>query len=222
MKKLAIATAALATLMSSQWAAAESDVNLAIPGPTTATARLDFQIVIPRVLFLQVGTGTVTSDNVAIDLLNFTVPAAILGNGTNVAGTGGNLTAGAVTVRVFGNNGNIDLTAGTNGPLNNGLAGDTIPWSEILVTSTAPATPAAGFIATAIPHPAIPLAAGPSTGAATTITATNKVVRQEGVWTFAYDNSAVYAAGTYGGAGPGSPNNAGTQNGRIVYTASLP
>ena len=222
MKKLAIAAAAATVMMIPQWAAAESDVNLTAAGPTTATARLDFSVVIPRVLFLQVGTGTALADNVAIDLLTFTVPAAILGNGANVAGTGGNLTNGAVTVRVFGNNGNISLTAGTNGPLTNGAAGDTIPWSEILVTSTAPGAPAAGFLATAIPHPAIPVAAGPSTGAATTINAVNKVVRQEGIWTFAYDNSAVYAAGTYGGAGPASPNNTGTNNGRILYTATLP
>ncbi|RZJ17208.1 MAG: hypothetical protein EOO54_16465 [Haliea sp.] len=187
MKKLAFSLAAVAALITPQWAAAESDVNLAAGPNSTATARLDFQIVIPRVLFLQVGTG-------------------------------GNLTGGAVTVRVFGNNGNIGLTATTNGALGNG-AGDTIPWSEILVTSAAAAAPAAGFLGAAIPHPAIPLT---GTGASTTITATNKVVRQEGVWTFAYDNTAVYAAGTYGGAGPASPNNIGLNNGRMLYTATLP
>lgn len=220
MTKFAFAAVAAAALaFASQSALAESDVNTAAGPNSTATARLDFQIVIPRVLFLQVGTGTTFADNTAIDLVSFNVPAGAIGNGVNVAGTGGNLTGGAVTVRVFGNNGNIGLTASTNGPLGNG-AGDTIPWSEILVTPTAPATPATGFLATAIPHPAIP--AGPGTGAATTLTATNKVVRQEGVWTFAYNNTAAYAAGTYGGAGPASPNNTGLNNGRIVYTATLP
>jgi hypothetical protein len=214
MKKLALATAAFAALAAPVAALAESDVNTAAGPNSTATARLDFSIVIPRVLFLQVGTGSVAplADNAAVDALVFTVPAASLGNGTDVAGTGGNLTGGAVTVRVFGNNGNITLTAGHAGPMTNGVATDTIPWSEILVTPTAPAAPAAGFIATAIPHPAIPVAAG--TGAATTLTAVNKVVRQEGVWTFAYDNTAAYAAGTYGGVN--------TNNSRMTYTATLP
>ncbi len=219
MKKLALALAAASALTVPMLAQAESDINTAAGPNSTATARLDFQIVIPRVLFLQVGTGTVLADNTAIDMVSFTVPAANLGNNTAIAGTGGNLTGGAVTVRVFGNNGNIGLTASTNGPLGNG-AGDTIPWSEISVAATAPTTPAAGFTATAITHPAIP--AGPGTGAATTLTATNKVVRQEGIWTFKYDNTTAYAAGTYGGAGPASPNNTGLNNGRIVYTATLP
>ena len=219
MKKLLAIAAAVAAITVPQVVRAESDVNLAAGPTTTATARLDFQIVIPRVLFLQVGTGTSLADNTAIDMISFNVPAANLGNGTDVAGTGGNLTGGAVTVRVFGNNGNIGLTAATNGALTNGAAGDTIPWSEIKVTSSAPTTPATGYLATAIAHPAIPAT---GTGAATTITATNKVVRQEGIWTFAYDNSAPYAAGTYGGAGPASPNNTGLNNGRILYTATLP
>lgn len=214
MKKLALAATAVAVLAAPISALAESDVNIVAGPNTTAAARLDFSIVIPRVLFLQVGTGSVAplADNVVVDALTFTVPAGNLGNGTNVAGTGGNLTGGAVTVRVFGNNGNIALTAGHLGPMTNGAAGDTIPWAEILPTSTAPVTPAAGFIATAIPHPAIPVAAG--TGAATTITAVNKVVRQEGIWTFAYDNTAAYAAGTYGGVN--------ANNSRLTYTATLP
>lgn len=218
MKKFAMTMIAAAAMGTTQWASAESDVNTTTPGPTTSTARLDFQIVIPRVLFLQVGTGTSLADNTAVDLLTFTVPAANLGDGTDINGTGGNLTGGAVTVRVFGNNGNIGLTATTSGALNNGAAGDTIPWSEILVTASAPTTPATGYLATAIAHPVIPAT---GTGATTTITATNKVVRQEGIWTFRYDNTIPYAAGTYGGAGAASPG-AGLNNGRIVYTASLP
>lgn len=207
MKKLLSLTAVAAALLAPQWAAAESDVNTAAGPNSTATARLDFRIVIPRVLFLQVGTGTVFTDNTAVDLIEFSVPAANLGDGTDVAGTGGNLTAGAVDVRVFGNNGNISLQAASGGgaDINNG-AGDTIPWTELLVTAAAGAG-GSGFTATSIPHPTI-------NGAATTITATNKVVRQHGTWTFAYDNTTAYAAGTYGGVN--------ANNGRITYTATLP
>lgn len=207
MKKLLSLTAVAAALLAPQWASAESDVNTAAGPNTTATARLDFQIVIPRVLFLQVGTGTVFADNTNVDLITFTVPAANLGDGTDVAGVGGNLTAGAVDVRVFGNNGNISLAAASGGGLdiNNG-SGDTIPWTELKVTAAAGAG-GSGFTAAAITHPTI-------NGTATTINATNKVVRQHGTWTFAYDNTTAYAAGTYGGVN--------TNNSRITYTATLP
>ncbi len=218
MKRLSL-TAAATALAFSGAAFAESNINTAAGPNTTATARLDFAIVIPRVLFLQVGTGTNLANNTAIDLLTFTVPAASLGNTIPVAGTGGNLTNGAVTVKVFGNNGDIGLTATTTGALNNGgVSPDTIPWSEINVVPSAPVAASLGYIATAIPHPAIPLT---GTGVSTSITATNKVVRQEGIWTFTYKNTVAYPAGNYGGAGAASPG-AGLNNGRILYTATLP
>lgn len=220
MKRLSLtAAAAVAALTFTGTVFAESNINTAAGPNSTATARLDFSIVIPRVLFLQVGTGTNLANNTAIDLLTFTVPAASLGNTVAVAGTGGNLTNGAVTVKVFGNNGDITLSASTMGALNNGGATpDTIPWSEIVVTPSAPGVASAGYIATAIAHPAIPLSGA---GVANTITATNKVIRQEGIWTFTYKNTVAYPAGTYGGAGAASPG-AGLNNGRIVYTATLP
>ncbi|MDB5941593.1 MAG: hypothetical protein JWQ13_1159 [Ramlibacter sp.] len=210
MKKLSLVAAVVAVLATPLTALAESDVNTAAGPNSTATARLDFTVVIPRVLFLQVGTGTNLTDLGTIDSLTFTVPAASLGDGTDIAGTGGDLTAGAVRVRVFGNNGNIGLTATSPGALTSGT--DTIPWSEILVTPTAPTVATSGYTAAVIAHPAIPTAAG--VGAATTITATNKVVREEGIWTFKYDNTVAYAAGSYGATG-------GT-NGRLVYTATMP
>lgn len=207
MKKLSLIAAAVAILATPLSVLAESDVNTAAGPNSTASAKLDFTVVIPRVLFLQVGTGTNLADNAAVDLLTFTVPAANLGDGTDIAATPA---AGAVTVKIFGNNGDIGLTSTTTGPMTN-AGGDTIPWSEILVTSAAAAVPAAGYTGAAIPHPTIPAAAG--TSAASTVTATNKVVRQQAVWTFAYDNTIAYAAGTYGTS---------TNFGRITYTATLP
>ncbi|MCY7319232.1 MAG: hypothetical protein LH617_10995 [Ramlibacter sp.] len=210
MKKLSLIAAAVAILATPLSALAESDVNTVAGPNSTASAKLDFTVVIPRVLFLQVGTGTNLADNTAVDLLTFTVPAASLGNGIDIVPTSPTVTAGAVTVRVFGNNGNISLTTTSPGAMTNATA-DTLPWSEIVVTATAAAVPAAGYLGAVIPHPPIPAAAG--TSAASTITATNKVVRQEGVWTFAYDNTVGYAAGTYGTS---------TNNGRLTYTATLP
>jgi hypothetical protein len=211
MKKLSYLAAAVAVLAMPLSALAESDVNTAAGPNSTAIAKLDFTVVIPRVLFLQVGTGTNMADNTAVDMLTFTVPAANLGDGTNIVPTSPTVTAGAVTVRIFGNNGDISLTTTSPGPMLN-TAGDQLPWSEILVTPTAAAAPAAGYLAAVIPHPPIPATA--TTSAASTITATNKVVRQEGVWTYAYDNTAGYAAGTYGATV--------ANKGRLTYTATLP
>lgn len=209
MNKLTRIAAVVAVLSLPFAVQAESDVNTLAGPNSTASARLDFTVVIPRVLFLQVGTGSNFADNGTIDLLTFTVPAASLGNGTDVAATPA---AGAVTVRVFGNNGDIGLTSTTTGPMTN-AAGDTLPWSEILVTSAASGAPAAGYLGAAIPHPTIPAAAGTSASFNVAVNSGPKVVRAEGVWTFAYDNSAAYAAGTYGTS---------ANNGRIVYTATLP
>src|SRR5438445_12495228 len=84
------------------FAHAESTFVTGTTGSTTA--HLDFQIVIPRFLYLQVGTGTLYANNTAIDLIKFTVSAAGVGTGaTGVTATGGDLTNGVVTAKVIGN-----------------------------------------------------------------------------------------------------------------------
>jgi hypothetical protein len=209
MKKLLLSAIAAAAVVAPQLASAESTLNTAAGANTTAAARLDFQITIPRVLFLQVGTsGGLFTDDTTVSLLSASVPVANVADGTNVAFTGGDAAAGAVNVRVFGNNGTISLlaTGAAAGLTNAAVGGDNIPWTELLVTPGAGAG-GAGFVGTSITHPTI-------NGAATSITATNKVVRQHGTWTFAYDNSQAYAAGTYGGVN--------TLNSRVTYTATLP
>jgi hypothetical protein len=177
-------------------------------GALTATARLDFQITIPRVLFLQVGTGTAFANNTTIDLVTFTPTAAQIAAGTaNIAAA----TNGTVAARLVGNGGAISLTATTAGALNTGVAGETISWSQIAATSSL-----AGF-----PHPA--LVDGPAAGAASTYgSAAAKVTNLTANWTFAFNAPAVApAAGVYGGAGAASPG-AGVRNGRVVYTATMP
>lgn len=210
MKKLALIPAALAALLASTWVHAESDVNTAAGPNTSASANVDFQVVIPRVLFLQVGTGTLQADNTTVDQISFTVPVANLGDSTPVAASvgSGDQGNGAVTVRLFGNGGAINLTAASpSGADLVNAAGDTIPWTEIDVTATA-GTTASGYTGAVIPHPTINSATG------VTISATNKVIREVGTWTYAYKNTAAYAEGTYGGTN--------TQNSRVTYTASMP
>jgi hypothetical protein len=203
--------------MLSTAAKAESNfVTGTVVAAPSASAKLDFRVTIPRVLYLRVGTGTNFANNTTADLIDFTPGAANLGSGTAVAATAasGDLTNGAVTVRVYGNNGNISLNSANTGPMNNGVATQTIPWSEITVTPAALASGTAGYTNGAITHPSFNSGASGGNGTATSLAATNNIVRQEGQWTFAYANSALPAAGTYGGANVNA--------GRVIYTATMP
>lgn len=212
MKKLAL-TAALGLLIASPLLSHAESNYVTGAGATSATAKLDFQIVIPKVLYLRIGTGTDNAINATVDMLTFTVPPANVGNGTAVAGTGGDLTAGAVTVRAYGNGGNpITLNSTTAGPLLSGT--DSIPWSEITVTPAALGATTAGFTNAAITHPAFNTGGAGGAGTATTLTAgAAKVARVEGKWTFAYANTAFVPAGTYG---------APAASGRVTYTITQP
>ncbi len=192
----AVSLAALPSL-----ALAESDI---VSGAGTASAKLDFQITIPRVLFLQVGTGTFGVDGSTVDKIDFAPTATdVINPTTPISGTGGDLTGGAVTARLFGNNGQVTLTSSTAGALNNG-GGDTISWNQISTT----VTPDIGTLA----HPT--LADGASSPVTPTPNISTKVTNLQSTWTYAYLNPATAAAGTYGGVN--------TRNGRVTYTAAMP
>jgi hypothetical protein len=203
-KALALSVAAIVTGLPGM-ARAESNFVTGT-GTLTAAARVDFQITIPKFLFLQVGTGTQYANNATINLIDFTVPAANVGNGTAVAASAasGDLGNGIVTAVVRGNNGNVNLVATNAGALNNGGT-DTIPWTQITTTPSA----LAGF-ATQLTPPTL----ANSTSAPVTLTAVNKVVNQGARWTYAYANANIVAPGTYGGVN--------VNNGRVTYTATLP
>jgi hypothetical protein len=191
-------------------ASAESNVQTgaatAAPG---ATAHVDFQIVIPKILYLRVGTGSsyttgALTSNGAIDLVTFSPTAAQVGNGTAVAGTGGDLTGGVETAAIVSNSGNVTLNATATGALGNGN-GDSIPFSQITTTATTLTT------GTALPAPTLTNA---TSGNVLLTAPGTKIIVQDAKWTFAYANSAMVPAGTFGG-----PN---TNNGRVVYTATMP
>ena len=188
---------------------AESNFTNPAASTSTASGRLDFTVVVPSVLFLRIGTGgAVGVAGAVIDGLTFTVPATNIGDSTVITGTGGDLTNGAVTVRVFSNFGsNVTLNSSVTAPLTSGT--DTIPWSQITVVATALGAATAGFTNAAITHPAFSATTG--AGTATTLTAASRLVRQEGKWTFSYSNTAVVPAGTYGAPGT---------SGRVTYTAT--
>lgn len=201
-------------------AQAESNLNTGFPtgSPATATARLNFSITVPRVLYLQVGTGTPFTSNAAVDTISFAPTADQAINGGAVAGTGGDLSGGAVTVRVLSNVGDVALYNTVAGPLSTGIpAAPTIPWSAISVAAaqlTAGTT--AGFTNGAITHPSFNTGASGGDSAKVTLTATSGVVKQEGKWTFTYNSATSVPAGSYGGGGSGN-----TGNGQVIYTASV-
>lgn len=187
-------------------ASAESTFTTGAGSPITASARLDFQITIPKVLFLQVGTGTNMAANAAINQIAFTVPAANVGDTSVISATAGSgdLGNGQVTAKVVGNNGNITFTSTTVGALGNG-SGDSISYGQI---ATAVAT---NTSATALAHPTL---ADAATTSITLTPASGKVIARDARWTYTYLNQNVVAPGAYGGVN--------ANNSRVTYTASMP
>jgi hypothetical protein len=214
MKKLLLVALAMAALVAPILSRAESNITSPAAVGATATARLNFSVVIPSVLYLAVGTNTSMAANATVDALAFTVPAASIGAGTaSVVVTGGDQGVGAVTVRVFSNvggaTGNVSLNSTTTGQLKSGT--DIIPWTDIAVASAPLAATTTGYTNAGITHPTFNNTVGGGAGTLVTLTAASKVVRQEGKWTFSYANTNTYPAGTYGAAGG---------NGIVTYTAT--
>ncbi len=197
-----LATALLAAVP--LMANAESQFTTGAGTPITASAKLDFQITIPKILFLQVGTGTNLGTNPAVDLIAFdlTGTPASVGNGTPVAATAasGDLNNGKVTAKVLGNNGTISLSSVVPNKLLNG-AGDSISFSQIAIATTNPLLTSPALV----DNTTTTVSLAPAVG---------KVFNQTATWTYSYLNSAVVAPGTYGGVN--------VNNGRVTYTASMP
>ena len=209
LSKIALAVAAIAAVLPTVSHAGSATVSNAGAGALTTNASLDFTVVIPKVLFLRVGTGGLfgAASDATIDGITFTVAAANLGSGTAQAGVGGDLTAGAVSALLRSNAGAVTLTANTTGALTNATA-DTIPWSQIGIASSNLTTPS---FANSLPH----VGALPNTGASANFApaAVGKVTNVGSTWTFNYLNASTAPFGTYGGSV--------ANNGRVTYTASV-
>jgi hypothetical protein len=195
-RKLALAAAVGSVLAIPGQATAESTVVTGA-GTITTNARQDFQVVIPRFLQFRVG-----APGAAISLVNcdMSANAALIGDGTDLACAGGDAGGGVSNVAVRSNAGQISLAVTTLGALSNGT--DNLPFTEIL-TGTSTANLPAPVLTTGATSPTVNVVL--NAGGITDRTAT---------WTYTYNNSAVYAAGTYGGVG--------VNNGRATYTASSP
>jgi hypothetical protein len=182
--------------------AASAESNNANGASPSASASLDFRITIPGVLRFQVGSAGSGS----VDLIDFAPPVATLGDGTDTQGSGGDLGSGVVTVDLFSNAGQVTITEENNGSgngLNNGTAGENIPYSEIITTSGDPTDFAAPILSNSDKNTSQPT---PTSG-------NSKVTKRNTSWSYAYDNSTDYPAGTYGTQANG---------GRVTYTAATP
>jgi hypothetical protein len=206
--KTAAAAILIATASS---ASAESNFQTGA-GALSATAKVDFTITIPKILYLRVGAGTAypltlqPSDG-TVNLITFTPAAAVIGNGVAQSGTGGDLTGGVVTAAVIGNGGVVTLSAAAPGTGLTDGGTNAIPYSEI---ATAAAAQTVSYSLLAAPV----LVNGTSANVSVPVNGTTKVVTADAKWTYTYKNTTVPSAGTYGGVN--------TNGGRVTYTAALP
>jgi hypothetical protein len=171
-----------------------------------------------RRVFLHVGKGTANADNAAVNLVSANLtgaqllggtPQAMTSNSTQSASLYGDgyttcpspatqLIIGASYRRSNASDGPASATLRVTSPANlSNAAGDTIPFSQISWTVSAPGS--------GVPN-VIP--AGSFTGAAQTLTSVPANTYIENCHSFAYANSTVRAAGTY--------------TGQVTYTLSSP
>lgn len=154
-------------------------------GCTTAALPVNFQIVIPSVLRLQVGAvGSAASVQ-----WNTAITAANIGNGTALnadtvtnGGGGAGLVVYALVSNISNNNATITAT-GTGAAFVSG--GNQIPYTDVNAT----AVDTSGNGAVALPVPGTPTVIAPASG----------IIRRAGTWQYTYANTSVYPAGTYSG-----------------------
>jgi hypothetical protein len=167
----------------------------------SASARLDFAVTLGSFLSLQVGSPGSTIDTVGFDLTSLAPPTCTatplpicFGNGTPVNAT----TNPSLAVTVKSNGGKVNLQAKVVTALTSG-ANNTIPMSQIVLTSSDAAR---------LPAPLLP---DTNPGASVNVTPTDfsgKVTVQSANWSFAYANTVSPAAGTY--------------NGQVMFIATAP
>jgi len=198
-KKAALATCVAAALAAAAPAFAES-TTVTGAGALSTNARLDFSIVIPRFLSFRVGTAGAT-----VDQITFTVPGLGVGNSTPVAGTGGDAGGGsAANVSVIGNGGQVTITEANNG------GGNGLQHSALAEYISYAAISTVSSDAVNLQRPVLSNAGG---NTSTPVLNAGNVTNRSAVWTYAYANTTVPSAGTYGTSARG---------GRVTYTAAMP
>jgi hypothetical protein len=201
MKPLLAATVALGATVAGIFGAAPEARAATVfdnTAPYTASTTLVHQINYPRFLRFRVGAAA----GVTLVNCDMSAQAVNLGGGADLGCAGGDAGGGISNVEVKSNAGQIRLTVTTTGVLQ--AAGAlTMPYSEIK-SATSDAN---------LPAPVLPSLGGTSPAVNVALNAGN-VTNRSALWTYTFDNSAIYAAGTYGGVN--------VRRGRVTYTASSP
>jgi hypothetical protein len=162
-------------------------------GALSASARLNFQITIPKFIIFRVGTAGAGN----IDTVLFDPAATNVANAT--AGFGATGGTGTVAVSIISNGGAVTLLeandGGGNGLSDGGATPNYISYAQINTADGGNITPptlsdAGGNVQTITP-----------TAGAVTI--------RNDTWTYTYDN-------------PATPPAPGTYTGQVTYTASVP
>ena len=174
-------------------------------GGTGAPVNLDFQIVIPAFIYFQVGTA-----GAGIDQILFSpTPAEVAGATLGIAGAGGDLGGGTVTVSLISNAGVIG--SGVNITETNNSGGNGLANADGTATYINYAQINTGTNNGNLPGPLL------SNGGSNSVNIANTagvITNEQAQWTYTYDNPATApAAGTYGGNAFG---------GRVTYTAAVP
>ncbi len=185
MKSKLLAVALIAGSLGASNAFAESRIT-ALPGTATgamsATARLDFQILVPKILYLKVGTAGAAIDTVqfSVGLTGITVPT----NDAVFAGP----PSGAFTTTATGNAVGVNLWT-NNGSATLGCAGAALTSgsNSIALTAITVTNAAAGGLA----HP------GGSLACTTANRGSAGFNNLSDTWTFAYAPATLPAAGNY-------------------------
>ena len=192
------ATLVAGALVAGSGGTALADQGVAIGSGNTATANLNFRVIIPTLTRLRIGNPA------AINRIDFdmgAIGAPTPGDGVDVVtGNGGSggfpVNNTSVTVQLITTvAGGVTVTqtpAAAN--LIGAVVGNTIPWTQILINDNG------GAFSHSMTGGGLSAAAGPIFIAGPGVF--------DGNWTFAYDNAIAFPADTY--------------NGTMVYTASNP
>ncbi len=173
LKKLITSTALAAIMFVPAVVTADSELAFGSTG-TTATANVDFRIVIPSFIYFRVGSAGGTVDRIDYDL---GVASAQPGSGTAVAATGGTNDGadGILAISLITNAASVSIAA-SGGNLTDGT--DTIPFADISASNTGSITV-------------------PDFGASVTLNPASYSLTDN--WTYSYDNTSIYNPATYNG-----------------------
>lgn len=181
-----------------------ADVSVATGAGASASARINFRVIVPAFLRFRIGSDVVGQ----ADTLTFVVPYQRVGDGASVPAQGGDARDGSgETVSVFSNGGQVTITESNNSG-GTGLAEESgverfISYASIRTVSSDPAY---------LPSPSLS-----DTGGNTALPVMNTagVTNRTSVWTYTYANSEGFVPpqGTYGGS---------TRGGQVTYTAAIP